>query len=62
MLEGRRGGIAAAKAEGKYKGRALTARRKTDEIRRLTAEGVGKAEIARRLGVGERSVYRMLAG
>jgi len=31
-------------------------------MRSLAAEGVGKAEIARRLGVGERSVYRMLAG
>jgi DNA-binding CsgD family transcriptional regulator len=28
----------------------------------LAAQGLGKAEIARRLGVGERSVYRMLAG
>jgi DNA-binding CsgD family transcriptional regulator len=29
-------------------------------MRRL-AEGCGKAEIARLLGVGERSIYRMLA-
>ena len=62
MIERQREGIAAAKAEGKYKGRAPTARRKADEIRRLAADGLGKAEIARRLGVGERSVYRMLAG
>ena len=62
MLERQREGIAAARAEGKYKGRAPTARRKADEIRKLAADGVGKAEIARRLGVGERSVYRMLAG
>ena len=62
MIERQREGIAAAKAEGKYKGRAPTARRKAEEIRKLAAEGVGKAEIARRLGVGERSVYRMLAG
>jgi DNA invertase Pin-like site-specific DNA recombinase len=61
MLERQREGIAAAKAEGKYKGRAPTARARTDEIHRLAAEGLGKAEIARRLGVGERSVYRMLA-
>ena len=61
-IERQREGIAAAKAEGKYKGRAPTARRKVDEIRKLAADGVGKAEIARRLGVGERSVYRMLAG
>jgi DNA invertase Pin-like site-specific DNA recombinase len=62
MIERQREGIAAAKAEGKYKGRAPTARNKSAEIRRLAAEGIGKAEIARRLGVGERSVYRMLAG
>jgi DNA invertase Pin-like site-specific DNA recombinase len=61
-LERQREGIAAAKAEGKYKGRAPTARAKTPEIHRLAAEGVGRAEIARRLGVGERSVYRILAG
>jgi hypothetical protein len=36
-------------------------RAKAREIRNLAAEGVGRAEIARRLGVGERSVYRMLA-
>jgi DNA invertase Pin-like site-specific DNA recombinase len=62
MLERQREGIAAAKAEGKYKGRAPTARAKAAEIRKLATEGVGKAEIARRLGVGERSVYRMLVG
>jgi DNA invertase Pin-like site-specific DNA recombinase len=62
MLEQQREGIAAAKAEGKYKGRAPTARAKAAEIRKLAGEGVGKAEIARRLGVGERSVYRMLVG
>jgi len=62
MIERQREGIAAAKADGKYKGRAPTARRKADEIRKLAADGLGKAEIARRLGVGERSVYRMLAG
>jgi hypothetical protein len=37
MLERQREGIAAAKAEGKYKGRAPTARAKTAEIRRLRA-------------------------
>ena len=61
MLERQREGIAAAKAAGKYKGRAPTARAKTAEMHGLAAQGVGKAEIARRLGVGERSVYRMLA-
>jgi DNA invertase Pin-like site-specific DNA recombinase len=61
MLERQREGIAAAKALGKYKGRKPTARAQADQIRALAAEGIGKAEIARRLGVGERSVFRMLA-
>jgi len=61
MLERQREGIAAAKAEGKYKGRAPTARRKAEQIRELATQGVSKVEIARRLGVGERSVYRMLS-
>ena len=61
MLERQREGIAAAKAAGRYKGRAPTARNKPVEIRKLASEGCSKAEIARRLGVGERSVYRMLA-
>jgi len=62
MLERQREGVAAAKAEDKYKGRTPTARAKATEMRSLSAEGLGKAEIARRLGVAERSVYRMLAG
>jgi DNA invertase Pin-like site-specific DNA recombinase len=62
MLERQREGIAAAKADGRYKGRKPTARAKAGEIRKMAADGVGKSEIARRLGIGERSVYRMLAG
>ena len=61
MLERQREGVAAAKADGKYRGRAPTARRKAEQIRELAAQGVSKGEIARRLAVGERSVYRMLA-
>src|SRR5215472_12019539 len=60
MLERQRDGIAAAKLAGRYKGRAPTARNKSVEIRQLASQGCSKAEIARRLGVGERSVYRML--
>ena len=40
-----------AKAQGKYKGRAPTARAKAPEIRGLHAQGVGPSEIARRLGI-----------
>ncbi|APH70944.1 recombinase family protein [Aquibium oceanicum] len=61
MLERQREGIAKAKAEGKYKGRATTARAKTDEVRKLTEAGMGPMEIARRLDIGRSSVYRILA-
>ncbi|MFN3577123.1 MAG: recombinase family protein [Tabrizicola sp.] len=61
MLERQREGIAKAKAAGKYKGRAPTARAKADEVLALKAEGVGPSEIARRLGLGRASVYRILA-
>ena len=62
MMERQREGIVAAKADGRYKGRKPTARAKAGEIRKMAADGVGKTEIARRLGIGERSVYRVLAG
>ncbi len=60
MLERQREGIAKAKADGKYKGRAPTARRKTADILRMTIEGKGPAEIARELEIGRASVYRIL--
>ena len=62
MLERQREGIAKAKAEGKYKGRAPTARAKSDEVLALNEGGVGATEIAQRLGIGRASVYRILAG
>jgi DNA invertase Pin-like site-specific DNA recombinase len=61
MLERQREGIAAAKAPGKFKGRKPTALAKVIEIRRLAADGITRPEIARRLGISERSVYRCLA-
>lgn len=60
MLERQREGIAKAKAAGKYKGRTPTARAKTKEVLGLHAEGVGATEIARKLGIGRASVYRIL--
>ncbi|ARE39230.1 Site-specific recombinase, resolvase family [Rhodovulum sp. P5] len=62
MLERQREGIAKAKAAGKYKGRKPTAQAKADEVRKLRAEGVGATEIARRLGIGRASVYRIMGG
>ena len=63
LLERQRGGIAKAKGEGKYKGRAPTARAKADDIRRLAGEGVTREQIAERLGDRKRisSVYRVLS-
>jgi DNA invertase Pin-like site-specific DNA recombinase len=39
-------GIAKAKAEGKYKGRAPTARAQAERVRQLKEAGVGPSEIA----------------
>lgn len=61
MLERQRAGIAKAKAEGRYKGRAPTARAKSDEVCRLKAEGMSVANIVKATGVSRASVYRALA-
>ncbi len=60
MLERQREGIAKAKGEGKYKGRAPTAMRQAGELARLRAAGVTPTEIAKRLGLSRMSVYRVL--
>ena len=60
MLERQREGIAKAKAAGKYTGRQPTARAKADEVVALRAKGVGPAAIAKQLGIGRASVYRIL--
>src|SRR5271168_5112963 len=46
MLERQREGIAKAKRDGKYRGRAPTARRRADEIIRLKEAGVKPSESA----------------
>lgn len=61
MLERQREGIAKAKEKGKYKGRKPTARAKADLILSLHRKHVGATEIAKQLGVGRASVYRVLA-
>jgi DNA invertase Pin-like site-specific DNA recombinase len=60
MLERQRDGIAKAKGEGKYKGRAPTARAKSADVRRLAADGMTREAIAAQLGIGVASVYRVL--
>lgn len=60
MLVRQREGIAAAKAAGRYKGRAPTARNKTNEVRSLNEKGTGASEIARLLNISRASVYRIL--
>jgi DNA invertase Pin-like site-specific DNA recombinase len=60
MLERQREGIARAKAQGAYKGRAPTARKKAAAIVRLKAEGKRAEEIAEILKVSRASVFRIL--
>ena len=59
-LERQREGIAKAKADGKYKGRAPTARAKAHKVRELRDAGVRPAEIARQVGISRTLVYRVL--
>lgn len=61
MLERQRAGIAKAKAEGRYKGRAPTARVRTPEVLKLKAEGRTVAQIAETVGISRASVYRAFA-
>ena len=60
MLARQREGIAKAKSEGKYKGRAPTARAKTNDVLRLLKSGVRATDVAKQLGIGRRSVYRIV--
>jgi DNA invertase Pin-like site-specific DNA recombinase len=60
MLERQREGIAKAKSEGRYKGRAPTARAKSADVLRLDKEGLTREAIAAQLGISESSVYRAL--
>lgn len=60
MLERQREGIAKAKTEGKYKGRAPTVARQAEQIRSMKVAGEKPVDIARKLGIARSSVYRML--
>jgi DNA invertase Pin-like site-specific DNA recombinase len=60
MLERQREGIAKAKSEGKYKGRAPTARAKTDLILEMVRAGKTREAVAEELKISARSVFRIL--
>jgi DNA invertase Pin-like site-specific DNA recombinase len=62
MLERQREGIAKAKTDGKYKGRAPTARRKRDQVQVILGEGLGVCEVASKLGISRSSVWRITKG
>ena len=51
-------GIARAKAEGKYRGRKRSI--DAEKVKQLRDEGMGATEIAKLLGIGRASVYRVL--
>ncbi len=55
-----RAGIAQARASGKPLGRPQTVGKRAPAVQALYAQGISKAEIARRLGIGRTSVRRLL--
>ncbi|MGO9238375.1 MAG: recombinase family protein [Methylocella sp.] len=60
MLERQREGIAKAQSEGKYRGRAPTARAKTDQVFALDRAGKTREAVAKEVGISLVSVYRIL--
>jgi DNA invertase Pin-like site-specific DNA recombinase len=62
MLERQREGIAKARAEGKYKGRAPTAQAKADVVRALVAAGKSWSQIEAETGISRSSVARIMRG
>lgn len=60
MLERQREGIARAKAEGRYKGRAPVPEAKAAEVLRLRSEGLTAEAIVKATGVGRTSVFKIL--
>jgi DNA invertase Pin-like site-specific DNA recombinase len=61
MLERQREGVAKAKAEGKYRGRAPTARAKSADVIAKFKADQRPTEIAKLVGIGRASVYRILS-
>jgi DNA invertase Pin-like site-specific DNA recombinase len=62
MLERQREGVAKAKTEGKYKGRKPTARAKSEDVIAKFKANQRPADIAKSVGIGRASVYRILSG
>ena len=62
MLERQREGVAKAKAEGKYRGRVPTARAKSEDVIAKFKADQRPTDIARSVGIGRASVYRILSG
>ncbi|MGB3795565.1 MAG: recombinase family protein [Alteraurantiacibacter sp.] len=61
LLQRQKEGIAKAKADGKYRGRVPTARRKAPLVHQMSSTGLGACAIAGRLGISRSSVYRILS-
>lgn len=60
LLQRQREGIAKARVEGKYRGRAPTALAKRPEVERLFVAGMKPSAIAAELSISRASVYRLL--
>jgi len=60
MLERQREGIAKAKSEGRYRGRAPTAQRQVEKVVALHEDGLKPEAIAERLGISRSSTYAIL--
>ncbi len=60
LLERQRDGIAKAKGEGKYRGRQPTARAKSEAVVARYRANERPTDIAKALGIGRASVYRIL--
>jgi DNA invertase Pin-like site-specific DNA recombinase len=53
-------GIAMAKANGVYAGKGRPASADSSRVREIKAHGLGATAIAKALGIGRASVYRVL--
>lgn len=61
LLQRQREGIAKAKADGKYLGRAPTAQRQSAKVLEMRSAGAKASAIAARLNISRASVYRVIA-